>query len=148
MSKSYSFTITSPQPAEEVFEYLADLRNVPEWDPETERMELISDGDPVQVGATFRLDVARKLPPKVTMEYELIELERPHRIVARGTSPHGGGVDTYTISETADGGSEIVYTTEIELSGIGKVATPFADFAIGRSGEKTRKGLERTLNPD
>lgn len=146
MSISHSFTVTSPKPAEEVFDYLADLRNVPEWDPETRGAEQTSAGDAASVGATFRLRVGRWAALSASMDYELVELERPRRIVARGDSGLGGGVDTLTISPTATGGSEVVYATEVEPKGFGKLMTPIAGTVVNRSGERTRAGLERTLN--
>ncbi|MDP2712255.1 MAG: SRPBCC family protein [Solirubrobacteraceae bacterium] len=145
MSTSYSFTVTSPKPADEVFDYIADLRNLPEWDPETEATEQVSEGDAVRVGATFRVDV-RRFGLTASLNYALVELEHPRRIVARGTSNAVDGVDTFTISPTADGGSEVAYATEIELKGVSKIAKPIAAAITNRSGEKTRAGLEQTLN--
>jgi uncharacterized protein YndB with AHSA1/START domain len=147
MSITYSFNVTSPKPAEEVFDYLADLRNLPEWDPETATTEQTSVGEAARVGATFHVVGVRKLRQDPRMDYELVELERPRRIVARGTTSEVDGVDTYTISPTADGGSEVVYATQIELKGISKLFAPVVGILVNRSGEKTRVGLERTLNP-
>ncbi|MEJ7824014.1 MAG: SRPBCC family protein [Solirubrobacteraceae bacterium] len=146
MSITYSFSVTSPKRAEEVFDYLADLRNLPEWDPETATTEQTSVGEVARVGATFHV-AARKFRQDARMDYELVELERPRRIVARGTTSGVDGVDTYTISPTADGGSEVVYATQIELKGMYKLVAPVAGILVNRSGEKTRVGLERTLNP-
>lgn len=142
----YSFTVTSRKPAEEVFDYLADMRNLADWDPETDVVKQISEGEPTRVGATFRLGIERRLMPDTTLNYEVVEFERPHRIVARATGDGVEGVDTFTVSPTGDGGSEVVYATEIELTGAGKLAKPIAGPAVKRSGEKTRAGLERVLN--
>lgn len=147
MSITYSFTVTSPKPAEEVFDYLADLRNLPSWDPETDAVEMTSEGEAACVGATFRLVKEIKFAADVVMDYEVIELERPHRIVARGTRSGVSGVDTLTVTPTAGGGSEVVYDTDIELKGAVKLVKPVAGVGVNRSGEKTRKGLERSLNP-
>lgn len=144
ISIDHSFTVTSPKPPEHVFDYLADLSNLADWDPETKATEQMSDGDPVRVGATFTLRLAEKLGA-AAMEYEILELERPRRIVIRGSSETGGGVDTYTISPTADGGSEVVYETEIELTGLGKLTMPLASVAVKRSAKKTQAGLERAI---
>ena len=64
--------------------------------------------------------------------YEIIELERPRRIVARGTSSQVSGVDTFTVSPTPVGGSEVLYETDIELSGLSKLATPLVGAAVAR----------------
>lgn len=147
MSTEYSFTVATPKPVEEVFDLLADLRNLPTWDPEIDAVEMTSAGEAARVGATFRLTRTRKLAPDVVMDYEIIELERPRRIVARATSSQVSGVDTFTVSPTAVGGAEVHYETDIELKGLNKLATPLVGAAVGSSGNKTREGLERALNP-
>lgn len=146
MAISYDFTVTSPKPAEEVFDYLADLRNLADWDPETDVVEQVSEGEPARVGATFRLGVERRFMPDLKLSYEVVEFQRAHRIAFRATGRGVDGVDTFTVRPTADGGSEVVYATQIELTGAMKLATPIAGAATKRSGEKTRAGLERVLN--
>lgn len=146
MSISYSFTVTTSMPAEEVFDYVADLRNLATWDPETTMVEQTSEGEPTGVGATFRLRIERWLVPDTTLDYEVVEFERPRRVVARATGEGVDGVDTFTVSPTGDGGSAVVYATEIELTGVAKLTKPIAGAAVKRSGEKTRAGLERALN--
>jgi uncharacterized protein YndB with AHSA1/START domain len=147
MATQYSFTVTTPKPVEEVFDLVADLRRLPSWDPETNAVEQTSDGDAAQVGARFRVTGRkRKLIPETTMDYEIMEFERPHRIVARGTADEGSGVDTFTFRALPEGGSEVVYETAIELKGVGKVVAPLAGVLVRRSGDKTRAGLEQALN--
>lgn len=145
MSYSYSFTVTTPKPAEEVFDYLADMRNLPEWDPEVAAAWQTGGGEAVRVDAAFRLEVARGYPPRPGIDYQVVELERPSRIVARGVSRVIDGVDTYTIAPEG-GGSKVTYASEIDIKGLAKVLSPWVRRTINRSGEKTRQGLERTLN--
>jgi uncharacterized protein YndB with AHSA1/START domain len=143
MSISYSFSVETPKPAQDVFEYLADLRNLAEWDPEINATWQTGKGEATSVGATFRVEAARN---RNAMDYELVELEPPRRIVARATSNWVDGIDTLTVSPTADGGTEVVYATEIELKSVLKVLAPLLRGFVDRSGEKTRVGLDRTLN--
>lgn len=145
MSIEYSFTVTSPRSAEDVYDYLADLNNLPEWDPETKEAKQTSEGEAQRVGARFRLRAGRWLGTG-GMGYEVVELERPHRIVARGDSALGGGTDTFTIRSSDDGGSEVVYTTQVKVKGLGRIATPVARTMVNRSGERTRRGLAEALN--
>lgn len=109
---------------------------------------MTSAGEAARVGATFRLTLRKKFMPDVKMDYEIIELDRPRRIVARGVSSQVSGVDTLTITPTAVGGAEVRYETVIELSGASKLATPLVGAAVKSSGEKTREGLARALNPE
>lgn len=49
-----SFSIFINAPPEFVFDYLADVRNMSEWSPATEEIELESPGD-IRLGSQFRL---------------------------------------------------------------------------------------------
>jgi len=148
MATECSFTVKAPKPVEEVFDLLlADLRNLPTWDPEIDAVEMTSEGEVARVGATFRLTRERRLAPDVVMDYEIIELERPRRIVARATSSQVSGVDTFTVSPTAAGGAEVLYDTDIEPKGLAKLATPVVGAAVNSSGNGSRDGLERALTP-
>jgi carbon monoxide dehydrogenase subunit G len=69
------------RPAGEVFDYLADARNEPDWLPGAERVEKVTDG-PVGLGTRFSGTYARA----GTVEVELVEFERPHRMTFRARS--------------------------------------------------------------
>ena len=55
----YVVHVRTPMPAAEAFEYMADLRNSPEWDPGVDRVEQVT-GNGAGPGAAF--DVAVKCP--------------------------------------------------------------------------------------
>src|SRR5438128_11959491 len=66
------------RPIEEVFDFLVDSRNEPEWLPGAVRVELVGDG-PVGKGARFVGEYARA----GRVELELVEYERPIRVTFR-----------------------------------------------------------------
>jgi uncharacterized protein YndB with AHSA1/START domain len=69
------------RPREAVFDYLADLRHYPEWQPAVKRAELVGGGQP-KTGSRIRLLVAG--PGKdVDVDGEITELERPERLALR-----------------------------------------------------------------
>jgi uncharacterized protein YndB with AHSA1/START domain len=66
-----------PGPREEVFGYLADPRNRPEWQASLERVELLDEGEPrigmrwvdhVRVGPTFELQIIGMEPSSMWAE--------------------------------------------------------------------------------
>ena len=61
-----------PCTPEEAFDYLPDLRNELEWNPECKRMEKITDG-PVGLGTKFRA----QWTGSPLVEVEIVEYERP-----------------------------------------------------------------------
>jgi carbon monoxide dehydrogenase subunit G len=66
---------------EDVFDYLADPRNEPEWLPGAESVEKSSDG-PIGLGSTFVGQYRRA----GRVELELVEFERPRSITFRARS--------------------------------------------------------------
>ena len=65
--------------AEEVFDFLADVRNEERWNPNVVRIESESDG-PLSVGDSFE-GVYRR---GGRMRFELVEAVRPSRLVFQG----------------------------------------------------------------
>lgn len=80
--------LLSCQP-EAAFDYLVDLANEAEWNPEMERVEKITPG-PIGVGTRWSAKW-RATPKPVTVE--LIEVERPKRWVG-----HNGGLLEVTLT--------------------------------------------------
>jgi uncharacterized protein YndB with AHSA1/START domain len=142
---SYEATVTSPRPADEVFTYLADFRSVADWDPSISESVHINADEPIAVGAMFRV-TTKAAGRDVVLEYTTQELERPTKIVLRGENDSMISLDTITIAATADGGSSVTYTAEIELKGARKLADPLMELGLHRLGDKARDGLAEKLN--
>ncbi|MGA9859354.1 MAG: SRPBCC family protein [Solirubrobacteraceae bacterium] len=143
---SYSATVPSPRPPDEVFAYLADFRSVAEWDPSITESIHVNGDDPVKVGAIFRVSTETMLS-NVVLEYTTIELDRPRKIVLRGENDSMVSIDTIVIHDDGHGGTEVTYGAEIELKGVRKLADPLLQFGFKRLGDKARDGLETKLNP-
>lgn len=140
---TYTATVPSTRPADEVFAYLADFRSVAEWDPSISESTHTNDGEPIQVGAQYHV-VTSTLGHDTPMEYETVELERPSRIVLRGENDSAISTDTITIVDTADG-CEVTYEADIELKGARKLAEPVAAVGLKRLGDKAKQGLSEKL---
>ena len=71
--------IVIKRPIEEVFDFVADERNEPKYNPEMTVAEKVTDG-PVGVGTTFHSVVAgRGGPAEMTIEFT--QFDRPRRIL-------------------------------------------------------------------
>ena len=74
---SLSTTVEINRPIEEVFDYLTNLDNAPEWSVEI--VDVRHDG-PFQLGATGH-DVRMMGKKKITMPWTVSEFTPPHRMV-------------------------------------------------------------------
>ena len=86
---------TIARPIEEVFDYLSDPRNEPDWLPGATAVDKTSEG-PVGLGSTFVGHYARA--GRVALE--LVEFERPHRVTFRAHSKIVDFDDAVELSET------------------------------------------------
>jgi uncharacterized protein YndB with AHSA1/START domain len=108
--------ITIGRPREEVFAYLADVANHPEFsdhflkDWHLTRIDSVGRG----AGARFRYD--KRLDRFGWADMTFIEVERPFRIVAAGRGGKFNRNKTYTTwtLSPSGGGTRVEYTTEIE----------------------------------
>jgi carbon monoxide dehydrogenase subunit G len=73
----HEFQTTVARSPEEVFDFLVDLRNAPQWEPNCQAVEKTSEG-PLEKGTTFR---AKKGMGR--LESEIVEFERPARFASR-----------------------------------------------------------------
>ena len=70
------------RPAEEVFDFVADSRNEPSFNPAMTGVELLTPL-PIGLGTQFRARMGRA---GTQMLVELTEFDRPHRLGSRTTS--------------------------------------------------------------
>ena len=70
------------RPVEDVFAYLADFENVPEWNYAIERTTKVSEG-PVAVGTTYRQ--IRNIPRRSEESFSVTVFEPDRRLAIRGT---------------------------------------------------------------
>ncbi len=139
-------TLDLPQSQEEVFDFLADLRNEPLWHPDAEAVELESDG-PIGPGTTFRVRYRRL----GDVDLEVVEYERPWRLVFRATGATKAVYETRL--EARDGGTHLVTVADAQPRGLGRLLLPLLRRRIQkdfqRRGQLLARGLaERTQHPE
>lgn len=77
--------IVIDRPVEEVFDFVADERNEPRYNPRMRRAEQISTGA-IGVGTHFRAETA-SMGRTVEMVIEVTGYERPRQLASRRTCP-------------------------------------------------------------
>ena len=86
------------RPPENVFDYLADMRNEPKWLPGASEVRLTSDGD-VGANSTFEGTYARA----GAVRCRITEHDRPHRLTIHGEGKGMAFDDTIVLTSTSAG---------------------------------------------
>lgn len=136
-----TFTVTPPP--ERVLPYLADFGNAEEWDPGTESCTRIGVG-PVEPGAQWH-NVSKIMGVTTELTYTLQEVTAD-RVVLVGENDSAESTDTIVVVPTADGGSEITYTADLEMKGAAKLAAPAMKIVFEKLGNDTEEQLSQVLN--
>lgn len=138
-------TVTSVQPIETVFHYLAQFHRVVEWDASVTQARKLSAG-PIGVDTQFEVDV-RFLGQTTRLVYTVLEFLPTSRLVLRGVADSYAVVDTITFAATPDGGTQLRYRLAVEYAApLDKIAGLFAPL-VKRNVDVAIAGLTRTLNP-
>jgi uncharacterized protein YndB with AHSA1/START domain len=113
--------VTIDAPVEEVFDFVADERNEPRYNPRIAHAEKISDG-PVGTGARF-VAAPKGMGSRGEMAMEVVEYDRPHRLhnVIRSSYMQVDG--TLTFAEV-DGGTRLSWDWDMDLVGPMRVLSP------------------------
>lgn len=138
----FETTFISPRPIDEVFAYLADFTNTIEWDENTVSARCLT-GDPVALGAQFEV-VTKFGGRELTLVYETITLEEPHRIALRTDNGPTQIVDTMQFTEV-EGGTRVHYRAQISPKGLAKLLDPVLHLIFQPVGSRAAKGLKRAL---
>jgi uncharacterized protein YndB with AHSA1/START domain len=131
--------VSIDRPREGVFDYLADLRHYPEWQPAVKRAELVDGGTP-KTGSRIRLLVAG--PGKdVDVDGEITELVRPERLALRSLSGPAKlqAAVAFERSDKAGGGTLLRIHAELQPTGLLR-------FAEGMIRDRIRQELPNLLS--
>jgi ligand-binding SRPBCC domain-containing protein len=80
---AYSYNRTTCRhPSAQVFDFISDFRHASLWDPRTQSVTKLTDG-PIGQGSRFQLR-ARVFGLTLDLPYEIVEYERPQRLVFAG----------------------------------------------------------------
>jgi uncharacterized protein YndB with AHSA1/START domain len=105
------------RPREEVFDYLVDIANHPEFSDHYLKHFRLTRIDSRGRGAGARFKIDAPLNKFAWADMTFVEVERPHRIVAFGRGGKFNRIKTttiYRLDESADGGTRLELMTESE----------------------------------
>ena len=119
------------RPVDEVFDYVADERHEPAYNPRMVRSAKRTDG-PVGVGTRFEAQMATR-PRPMYMVTELTGFARPHRLELRTTSGFAEVRGAMTFDEV-DGGTRMRWCWELRPHGALRLAGPVLGW-VGRRQE-------------
>ena len=130
------------RPVEEVYAYTVDMERWPEWRRDVVGGELLTEG-PLRVGSQAR-GIATILGRRLAIDVQVTALEPG---VEFGYRPVKGPLRTnnlYTFEAQA-GGTRVVLTDDLGLSGVFRVLLPLMPAFVGSVCRKNLAGLKATL---
>lgn len=139
----YRTTVQTPWSPQRAFDYLSDLENFAEWDPGVKRSVQVT-GSGVDVAAAFDVTV-KGVGRDMTLRYEIVEMDAPHRVEVRAETGALLSFDVMTFDPSDDGGCRVTYEADLSLKGALRVANPLLGLAFGRIGDRAAAGLRRAL---
>ena len=116
---------------EEVFAYMTDLRNAPEWQSGLLEMRQTTEG-PVSTGAKY-VGVRRFLGRKLESSIEIVEYEPNTKLSWKTISSPTPFVSSWLFETTAEG-TKVIWNLEVEVGFFG-LADPLVAAAIRRDAE-------------
>lgn len=135
----YIVTVRTPRSPQEAFDYMADLRNLAEWDPGVKRVTQI-EGAGGGASASFDVVVASGRG-EMTLRYATKQYDEPRLVVIEARSRMLTSIDRVSINADAASGCLVTYDAELRLNG----PLRFADFALKpmfkRIGDRAARGL-------
>lgn len=142
----YIVTVRTPRSPQEAFDYMADLRNLAEWDPGVKRVsQIVGSGG----GASASFDVAvASGRGELTLRYETTQYEEPRLVVIAAHSRMLTSIDRVSVKADGPTGCLVTYDAELTLNG----PLRLADFALKpmfkRIGDRAARGLVVALAGD
>lgn len=135
----YVTKVHTARPADEVFGYMADLRNFAEWDPGVKKVVQVK-GEGGGPGNEFDVTVSG-----TTLRYVTTEYVAPKHLLVVAESGTLISTDTVTVAATDDG-TIVTYDADLQLKGVFKAFGPVLSLAFGRIGGRAAAGLRRVLD--
>jgi hypothetical protein len=127
------------RPAEDVFDFLADLRNESRWNPRVRQLTLATPG-PIAAGSVFRGEY-QGLGTLVTT---LTECDRPNRIGFRSEGRRARLQGVFTIG-TAGQGADVALDADVQPRGLLALLAPMMGPVFRRQNAAAAARLTRVL---
>lgn len=131
------------RPAEQVFAYAGDLRNLADWDPAVVASTATTAG-PYGVGTelVFATGLAGG---RTRLRYRVTAYDPPRLVRMEGGGRRWSSVDTLTVTPAA-GGAEVAYEADVVLRGPLRLAAPIVAVLLAAGGARALAGLRKALH--
>jgi uncharacterized membrane protein len=134
--------IVIERPPGEVFAYLSDLANLPEWQSSIAEVRR-QDGGPLREGARFT-EVRRVAGRRIESKIEVATLEPGRELALRVVKGPLPGVVRHLV-EPADEGTRLTVVGELGGGGLRSLAGPLLERAARREAEGDLRRLKQVL---
>lgn len=131
------------RPIEEVFAYISDPANVPEWMSAMVENALEGSG-PIGVGSRIK-GVGKLLGRRLDFASEVTQYDPPHRLAFRAVISPGKGGQGELHLESIGQRTRLHYRAEWETSGLFKLAEPILEGLLKRTAETDLQTLKALL---
>lgn len=136
-------TVDTRLPRETVFDLLADFRSVAAWDPSVRTARRLDRGE-LGRGSRFCVELSFLGRP-VALTYEIMQAERPERLVLEARGQGFRSLDTLVFEEMA-AGTRLTYDAQILFEGWARLFDLPAHGAFQLFGRQSLEGLRRYLD--
>ena len=116
------------RPPGEVFDYVANRENLPEWSAPIQEVRKETQGPLIEEGARFTT-VAKFLGRRFETPFEVIVHDRPRRHTDRSTGGPFPQEFTHIFEEVEGGGTRLTEVTDAEPGGFFRLAGPLLEIA-------------------
>jgi uncharacterized membrane protein len=121
--------ITIYRPAQEVFDYLANFENNPQWQAGMQSAHFTSEGD-LRVGTTYA-QVASFLGRRIETNFEVIEYEAGQRVKIKSTSG-SFPIQVLRAVTASEDGAQVHAVIEGDAGGFFKIFAPLLNWMVRR----------------
>ncbi|MEM7139823.1 MAG: SRPBCC family protein [Actinomycetota bacterium] len=136
----YITSVRTPLRAGDAFALVADLQNLPDWDPGVADAEQI-----VGIGPGPDSVYAVELSSGMDLRYETIAFEGPRSVILEARTRWFSSTDIISARPLGEG-SVVTYDATLSLNGIARLGDPFLRLAFGRIGDRAAAGLRSMLD--
>jgi len=138
---TYESTVEVGARPDAAFDYLADLSNLPEWDPSIRSASPVGETT-AGVGAKFDVEIGF-YGRAIKTTYQIMEADRPERVVVAVAGKITGRLEL-GITSSGDG-SCIDYRASASMKGLARLLDKGLKLAFEGIGENASAGLRKQL---
>lgn len=141
---TYRVEIDSSWPVADAFDYMARFSNAAKWDPGVLGAEDLDQGLP-RLASVYRLQI-KMLGRPVPLDYRIVELDRPKRVVLEAQNSMICSRDAIEVTPAGPGASKVTYSATLTGRGLAALASPLLALALRRLGDRAAAGLRAALS--